>query len=114
MADKVLNILSFCGSLRKGSFNAALQRALPALAPEGMTITAGATVGDMPLYNHDIQENEGFPASVLAMVDAIKAADGVIMVSPEYNFTIPSPLKNAIDWLSRVNSQPFFGKPISI
>ena len=91
------NILTICGSLRKKSNNAALVRALPALAAEGMTFTASPPFDVMPHYNHDDQDATGFPDSVTAFADAIRAADGVIITSPEYNWTIPGTLKNAID-----------------
>ena len=108
------NILTICGSLRKKSYNAALVRALPALAPEGMKLTAAPPYHVMPHYNHDDQAATGFPPSVAAFADAIRAADGVIIVSPEYNWTIPGTLKNAIDWVSRIKDQPFKEKPVAI
>jgi chromate reductase len=114
MADgQKLNVVSICGSLRKGSFNAMLANSLPALAPEGMTIKASPPIGTMPLYNADIQA-EGFPASVTGLGDAIRAADGVIFVTPEYNYSISGVLKNAIDWVSRLKDQPFANKPVAI
>ena len=109
-----MNVLVICGSLRKGSYNAALARALPALAPEGMTLTAAPRVDTIPHYNHDDQEATGFPPSVTAFADAIRVADGVIIVSPEYNWTIPGTLKNAIDWVSRMSEQPFKDKPVAL
>src|SRR5881392_683587 len=109
-----MNVLVICGSLRKGSYNAALARALPALAPEGMRLTPAPRVDTMPHYNFDDQDATGFPPSVTAFADAIRAADGVIIVSPEYNWTIPGTLKNAIDWLSRMKEQPFKDKPVAL
>jgi chromate reductase len=109
-----LNVLTICGSLRKGSFNAMVQRALPSLAPDGMTLKPAPSFAEFPLYNADIQNSTGFPAPVNALADAIRAADGVIFCSPEYNFTIPGGFKNAIDWLSRLPNQPFAGKPIAL
>ena len=109
-----LNILTICGSLRKGSYNAMLQRALPGLAPEGMTLRAAPSYAELPLYNADIQNSTGFPAGVNVLADAIRAADGVIFCTPEYNFGIPGGLKNAIDWVSRLPNQPFAGKPIAL
>src|SRR5215470_20406852 len=109
-----LNVISICGSLRKGSFNAMVQRLLPSLAPEGMTITPAPSFADFPIYNADIQNTTGFPAAVNALADAIRSADGVIFCTPEYNFTIPGGLKNAIDWVSRLQNQPFAGKPIAL
>jgi chromate reductase len=108
------NVLTICGSLRKGSYNAALVRALPSLAPEGMRFTAAPRVDTMPHYNHDDQEASGFPESANAFADAIRAADGVIIVSPEYNWTIPGTLKNAIDWVSRMKEQPFKDKAVAL
>jgi len=109
-----MNVLTICGSLRKKSYNAALMRALPALAPDCMTLTVAPRVDTIPHYNHDDQEATGFPASVMAFADAIRAADGVIIVSPEYNWTIPGTLKNAIDWVSRMEEQPFKDKPVAL
>jgi chromate reductase len=111
---RTLNLLSICGSLRKGSFNAMVQRSLPSLAPDGMTIIAAPSFADFPLYNADVQNAGGFPAAVTALADSIRAADGVVFVTPEYNFSIPGGLKNALDWLSRLKEQPFAGKPIAI
>ncbi len=111
--EKPLHFVVMVGSLRKGSYNAAIARALPALAPEGVTISLLGSVGDFPLYNYDVQE-KGFPPVVTAMADAIRAADGVIFVTPEYNHSIPGVLKNAIDWISRLPNQPFAGKPVAI
>ena len=79
-----------------------------------MTIAPLGSVGDFPLYNADVQAEEGFPPAVTAMAEAIRAADGVIFVTPEYNHSIPGVLKNAIDWLSRLPNQPFAGKPVAI
>jgi chromate reductase len=112
MSDKC-NVLVICGSLRKGSYNAALTRALPALAPEGMTLTAAPAFAGFPLYNYDIQA-AGVPADVNAFADAIRAADGVIIVSPEYNWSIPGALKNAIDWVSKLKDVPFKDKPVAL
>ena len=111
--EKPLRFVVMVGSLRKGSFNAAIARALPPLAPEGVSIAPLGSVGDFPLYNQDLQV-QGFPAVVLAMADAIRAADGVIIVTPEYNHTIPGGLKNAIDWISRLPDQPFAAKPVAL
>src|SRR5271169_2825361 len=109
-----LNVLTICGSLRKGSFNGMVQRALPSLAPDGMMLKPAVSFAEFPLYNADIQNSTGFPAPVNALADAIRAADGVILCSPEYNFGIPGGLKNAIDWVSRLPNQPFAGKPIAL
>jgi chromate reductase len=92
-----------------------VERALPGLAPEGMSITPAPPYGQFPIYNFDIQNEKGIPADVIALGNAILAADGVVIVSAEYNFTIPSGLKNAIDWLSRIKERsPFVSKPFAI
>ena len=109
-----MNVLVICGSLRRGSYNAALARALPVLAPEGMHLTDAPRADTMPHYNYDDQAATGFPPSVTAFADAIRAADGVIFCTPEYNFSIPGGLKNALDWVSRLPNQPFAGKPVAL
>ena len=108
MTDK-LNILVICGSLRKGSYNAALTRALPALAPEGMNLITAPPIGTFPLYNADIQDASGFPGPAEDLAAAIRAADGVLFVTPEYNRSVPAPLKNAID----VGSRPYGHSAVS-
>lgn len=106
------NVITICGSLRKDSFNRRLANSLPALAPTGMTIKPSPSI-ELPLYNADVQA-QGFPAPVTVLADAIRAADGVIFVTPEYNFSLPGGLKNALDWVSRLKDQPFIGKPVAI
>jgi chromate reductase len=108
------NIVAICGSLRKGSYNRMVLNSLPELAPPGMTITESPPIGAMPLYNFDDQQSSGFPAPVTALADAIRDADGVIIISPEYNYAVPGALKNAIDWVSRLPNQPFANKPIAL
>ena len=112
MAD--LNIVTICGSLRKGSYNHALLRALPPLAPGGMKFTESAPYDKIPFYNADDQQASGFPDTVKAFADSIRSADGVIIASPEYNWTVPGALKNALDWVSRMPDQPFKEKPVAI
>jgi chromate reductase, NAD(P)H dehydrogenase (quinone) len=114
MADRTLNVITICGSLRKGSYNRIVMNALPALAPDGMRIKEAPPFTEFPLYNADIQNSTGFPAAVNTLADAIRAADGVIFNTPEYNFGIPGGLKNAIDWVSRLPNQPFIGKPVAL
>ena len=108
-----LKLVTLVGSLRKGSYNAAIARALPGLAPPGVMIEALPSIGDIPLYDADLQA-QGVPAAVTALADAIRAAHGLIIVTPEYNYSAPGVLKNAIDWLSRLPSQPFAMKPIAL
>ena len=114
MADRTLNVICICGSLRKGSYNRMVMNALPGLAPAGMNITEAPPFSEFPLYNADVQNSTGFPAPVNTLADAIRAADGVIFNTPEYNFSLPGGLKNALDWVSRLKEQPFVGKPIAI
>ena len=114
MAEKTLHVITICGSLRKGSYNRIVMNALPALAPAGMAISEAPPISQFPLYNADIQNSTGFPPAVQTLGEAIRSADGVILNSPEYNFGVPAPLKNAIDWVSRLPNQPFAGKPIAL
>jgi chromate reductase len=113
MVDK-LNVLVICGSLRKGSFNASVARTLPSLAPPELSLTPAPSFAKFPIYNADDQSTTGFPTDVSAWADAIRAADGVIIVSPEYNWSIPGGLKNAIDWVSRLKEVPFKDKPVAL
>ena len=107
-----LKVLGMSGSLRKGSFNTMALRAAQGLAPAGMTIEV-AEIGNLPLYNDDIRA-AGYPPVVQAFREKIAAADALLFVTPEYNYSISGVLKNAIDWGSRPPNQPFDGKPIAI
>jgi chromate reductase len=111
--EKPIHLGVLVGSLRRGSYNAAIARALPALAPDGVTIAPLPSVGGFPLYNFDVQE-KGFPPIVSETGEAIRQSDGVIFVTPEYNHSVPGVLKNAIDWISRLPNQPFASKPVAI
>lgn len=114
MADAApLKLVTLLGSLRQGSYNGVIARALPALAPAGVEITPLPSIRGLPVYDADLQA-AGIPPLVGALGDAIRAADGVIIVTPEYNYSVPGGLKNAIDWISRMQSQPFAGKPVAI
>jgi chromate reductase, NAD(P)H dehydrogenase (quinone) len=108
------NVLVICGSLRKGSYNAALARMAPKLAPPSLKFHDAPSFADFPIYDFDIQNSSGFPPQVAAWADAIRAADAILIVSPEYNWAIPGGLKNAIDWVSRMKDQPFAGKPVAV
>ena len=114
LGDGSIDVLTICGSLRKNSYNRIVMNALAGLAPEGMRIAEAPAYREFPLYDWDTQNSSGFPPAVKALADAIRVADGVIFVTPEYNFGIPGPLKNAIDWVSRVERQPFAGKPVAL
>jgi chromate reductase len=114
MTDTQLHVVVICGSLRQGSYNAALARALPALAPPGVLVRAAPTFAGLPVYDFDEHQASGIHPIAGAWADAIRAADAVIIVSPEYNWSIPGGLKNAIDWASRMKDQPFAGKPVAL
>jgi chromate reductase len=107
-----VRILGMAGSLRRGSLNAATLRAAQELTPPGMTIEI-FDIAPIPLYNEDVRE-QGFPAPVEDLRARIKAADGLLIVTPEYNYSIPGVLKNAIDWASRPPEQPFDDKPVGL
>lgn len=113
MADKPLTFAVLVGSVRKGSYNAAVARALPALAPADVVIAPLPSIRDYPIYDADLQA-AGFPPVVTQTGDAIRAADGMIIVTPEYNHSVPGGLKNAIDWLSRLPDQPFAARPVAL
>lgn len=105
-----VRVLAFAGSLRERSYNRALLVNAQRLAPEGMEI-ALHDLRDIPLYNMDAEAD--FPASVVAFKDAIRAADGLLIATPEHNFSFPGVLKNALDWASRPPSDGVFTeKPV--
>ena len=110
--EKPLNFLGISGSLRKQSYNTATLRAAQQLLPPGVTLET-CDLADIPLYNDDVRE-KGYPASVEQFRARIAAADAVLIVTPEYNYSVPGVLKNAIDWASRPPRQPFDGKPVAI
>ena len=108
-------LIGLSGSLRRRSLNSGLLRAAVAEMPEGSVLEIGS-IADVPLYNGDV-EAEGIPASVAALKDRIVAADGLLLVTPEYNNGIPGVFKNVIDWLSRPSSdiaRIFGGKPVAV
>src|SRR6266571_1199234 len=107
-----VSILGICGSLRRGSYNMAALRTAIALKPAGMSVTV-ADISQMPLYNEDVRA-QGFPPTVETLRRQIAAADALLFVTPEYNYSMPGVLKNAIDWASRPPDQPFAGKPVAI
>ncbi|HXE50616.1 MAG TPA: NADPH-dependent FMN reductase [Ramlibacter sp.] len=112
----MLSIVGICGSTRKGSFNAALLRAASAEMPAGVQLRI-ESIAAIPLYNGDDEAERGIPESVTWLKDAITAADGLLLVTPEYNNSIPGVAKNAIDWLSRPPAdigKVFGGKPVAI
>ena len=107
-----MKVLAMVGSLRKGSYNKLALRAAIELKPAGMEIES-ADIGVLPLYNDDVR-TEGYPPEVQKIRDQVKAADAILFVTPEYNYSVPGVLKNAIDWCSRPPDQPLDGKPAAI
>src|SRR3954471_21490998 len=93
-------IVGISGALRKGSYNAALLRAAVELAPAGMTVEI-ASIREIPLYDGDVEAEHGIVEPARLLKDRIAAADGLLLVTPEYNNGVPGVFKNAIDWLSR-------------
>ncbi len=107
-----MKIIAISGSLRKGSYNTMLLKALTKLAPKGMQIEI-AEIGNLPLYNSD--DEAAFPAEAQTLKDKVEKADGIIIATPEYNRSVPGVLKNAIDWTSRPwGKNSFVGKPVLI
>ena len=106
-----IKLVAFCGSLRKASFNRMALNAFIERLPAGTS--AQIIEIDWPLYNADIQA-QGFPDKVQAAQKALLEADGLVLVTPEYNYGPSGVLKNAIDWLSRMTPQPFAAKPIAM
>jgi chromate reductase len=111
MAD--IKVLTLVGSLRAASVNRQLAELAAEAAPDGITLNIYEGLGDLPFYNEDI-DTEDAPAAVVALRAAAAEADAALVVTPEYNATIPGVLKNAIDWLSRMTPQPFAAKPIAM
>jgi chromate reductase, NAD(P)H dehydrogenase (quinone) len=109
-------VIGIAGSTRRGSFNAALLRAAVEAAPPGCRIEI-ETIKDIPLYDGDLEAEQGIPAAVAALKDRIARADGLLLVTPEYNNSIPGTFKNAIDWLTRPPAdipKVFGGKPVAL
>lgn len=93
-------IVGIAGSLRKASFNAALLRAAAELVPSGTQVEIASLQG-IPLYDGDLEREQGLPEAVSTLKERIATADGLLLVTPEYNSSLPGVLKNAVDWLSR-------------
>jgi chromate reductase, NAD(P)H dehydrogenase (quinone) len=113
LADMV-NLIGLSGSTRRASWNGALLRAVAELAPAGSVIEI-ASIRELPLYDGDLEAEQGVPEAVTRLKDRIAAADGLLIATPEYNNSIPGVLKNAIDWLTRPPkdiARVFGGKPV--
>ncbi len=107
-----MQVLAMVGSLRKGSYNKLALKAALELKPAGMEIE-NADIGALPLYDDDLRES-GYPPAVQKLREQVRAADALLFVTPEYNYSVPGVLKNAIDWCSRPPDQPLDGKPAAI
>ncbi|TQM92654.1 NADPH-dependent FMN reductase [Roseinatronobacter monicus] len=107
-------ILGLSGSLRRASFNAGLLRAAAEVVPDGVKLEIGA-IHEVPLYNGDLEKASGLPPAVEVLQAQLQAADGVLLVTPEYNNGIPGVFKNVIDWMSRgPGLQMWAGKPVAL
>lgn len=108
-----INVLGLAGSFRKASFNAMALRAAVELAPAGVSVET-YDYRDIPFYDGDVEAGSGIPAAAETLREKIRAADALLIVTPEYNASIPGLLKNALDWSSRAPQQPLGGKPVAI
>ena len=110
--SKPLDIVGLCGSLRKASFNRAALRLAGELMPPTMRLDS-VDWRELPFFDGDLFA-QGLPAPVAALRERIRRADGVLIATPEYNFSVPGGLKNVLDWLSRGDDQPWALKPVVI
>ena len=111
-----MKLIGLSGSLRKGSINTGLLRAAAELAPAGVELEV-RTLHGIPLYDGDLEAGQGAPAAVTELKEAIAAADGLLLATPEYNHSMPGVLKNGLDWLSRPMqdiARVFGGKPLGL
>ncbi|MEP4888923.1 MAG: NAD(P)H-dependent oxidoreductase [Aliiglaciecola sp.] len=106
------HIVAFSGSLRESSYNTAAIKAASELLPENTTLEL-LDISELPLYNQEL-DGEQTPKAVLDLAQKVANADAILFATPEYNYSVPGVLKNAIDWLSRQQPQPFAGKPAAL
>lgn len=108
-----MKVVAISGSLRKDSFNTWVLRAAQKLAPAGMTIEI-ADISQIPLYNEDLRAGGAEPVAVVAVKAQLRAADAILLSTPEYSFSMPGVFKNTLDWLARPPEPPFIGKTVAI
>ena len=113
MSKSSMQFAALVGSFRTGSYARAIADTLDELAPDDVSVTLLGSVGALPHYNADL-EVLAFPQEATGMGAAIASADAVVIVTPEYNFSVPGAVKNALDWLSRLPLPPLKGKPVAI
>ena len=109
-------ILGLSGSLRAGSFNSSLLRAAAAAMPKDVTLEIG-TIKGIPLYDGDVEAKQGLPDTVVKLKERVVATDGLLLVTPEYNNSLPGVFKNAVDWLSRPPAdipRVFANRPVGV
>lgn len=113
MTDRFTRITAIPGSLRRESYNRSFAEAAATLAPAGMEITVHDSLDTVPVFNEDLEHPP--PAGVARLRDAIASSDGLLIVTPEYNQSVPGVVKNAIDWLSRSDGPDgLMGKPVAV
>ncbi|MDA0338266.1 MAG: NAD(P)H-dependent oxidoreductase [Proteobacteria bacterium] len=109
-----IRILTICGSLRAGSLHQRLLATLPEVAPKNLSFEQAPSFRDVPAFDDDDKKAKGVPKAIEDLAEAIRKVDGVVIASPEYNHSIPGGLKNALDWLSRLDNQPLKGRPVAL
>ena len=115
MVSTAYKIIGISGSLRTASTNTALIQAVANMAPKDRIASIEiVNYKDVPVYDGDVEDASGIPKTVQEIADKIKAADGLYICTPEYNYSTSGALKNLIDWLSRCKNNPLHGKPAAI
>jgi NAD(P)H-dependent FMN reductase len=110
-----IKVLGLVGSLRAASINRQIAELATEVAPDGVAVTIFEGLGDLPFYNEDIDNDADVPAAVTALRAVAAEADATLVVTPEYNGSIPAVIKNAIDWLSRpFGDSALKGKPLAV